>query len=217
MIVLIKIDLKKLAKSKGFTLTDISKATGISMNTLSVLGRNVSTGIQFDTLDKICRFLTCTPNDIIKVLPDDYIVQVPAQKSEDDAIYAIGVKETVIHKSIVENSMYDADAEENIFYVKLISYTDNEAIFFVGLPVGSGFFNTPTESEEKTTKWLVSLNERNRASISKQATGIYLENYWNKKIALPQKVSIVFNVPNQGSVYSFTLHEKDNHVLLEDH
>ena len=63
----------------------------------------------------------------------------------------------------------------------------------------------------------MSLNERNRASISKQSIGIYLENYWNKKIALPQKVSIVFNVPNQGSVYSFTLHEKDDHILLEDH
>ncbi|EYR70727.1 hypothetical protein O209_12870 [Lactiplantibacillus plantarum WHE 92] len=86
---MIKIDLKKLAKSKGFTLTDISKATGISMNTLSVLGRNVSTGIQFDTLDKICRFLTCTPNDIIKVLPDDYIVQVPAQKKAKTTQYTL--------------------------------------------------------------------------------------------------------------------------------
>lgn len=62
---MITIRLKEVAKSKGHTLTDIAAATHISMNTLSCLGRGVSNGIQFGTLQKICDFLKCTPNDIL--------------------------------------------------------------------------------------------------------------------------------------------------------
>lgn len=64
---MISIKLKETTKAKGFTLTDIANATHISMNTLSVLGRGGSKGIQFDTLEKICRFLDCTPNDILSI------------------------------------------------------------------------------------------------------------------------------------------------------
>ena len=62
---MISIKLKETAKQKGYSLTDIANATHISMNTLSVLGRGDSKGIQFDTLNKICEFLSCTPNDIL--------------------------------------------------------------------------------------------------------------------------------------------------------
>lgn len=62
---LITIRLKEIAREKGYTLTQIASATKISMNTLSVLGRGESKGIQFDTLDKICSFLNCKPNDIL--------------------------------------------------------------------------------------------------------------------------------------------------------
>lgn len=62
---MISIKLKELIKQRGRTMTDVAAATGISMNTLSVLGRGESNGIQFETLDKICKELMCTPNDIL--------------------------------------------------------------------------------------------------------------------------------------------------------
>lgn len=76
---MISIKLKETAKQKGYNLTDIANATHISMNTLSVLGRGDSKGIQFDTLNKICEFLSCTPNDILNFENDALDISMDKQ------------------------------------------------------------------------------------------------------------------------------------------
>lgn len=60
---LFKIDeiLSKQGKSRYW----LSKQTGISENALGKLCRNQTSRIEFDTIEKICKSLNCTPNDII--------------------------------------------------------------------------------------------------------------------------------------------------------
>ncbi|WP_101773825.1 helix-turn-helix domain-containing protein, partial [Peptostreptococcus faecalis] len=45
---------------------DLSEAVGISSTNLSILKTGKSKGIRFETLDKICDFLECTPGDILE-------------------------------------------------------------------------------------------------------------------------------------------------------
>ena len=47
---MIEANIKRLAKKKGKTLTDVHNETGISRNTLSTISNGKSKGIQFKTL-----------------------------------------------------------------------------------------------------------------------------------------------------------------------
>ena len=59
-----------LAKQKK-TLKELSEAVGISNTNLSILKTGKSKGIRFSTLNKICKFLQCSPGDILEYVEDD--------------------------------------------------------------------------------------------------------------------------------------------------
>lgn len=63
---MIMIKLKELLVKKDKTRYWLEKETGISFRTISNLYFNTCTGIQFETLEKICKALDCTVNDIIQ-------------------------------------------------------------------------------------------------------------------------------------------------------
>lgn len=64
---MIKFNLKKVMKEKKVTLKELSRDTGLSINTLSLLSTGKSKGIQFDTLEKIVQILDCNVKDLILV------------------------------------------------------------------------------------------------------------------------------------------------------
>ena len=55
-------DILKERKSSRYQL---AKQTGISENALGKICRNETSSIEFSTIEKICKALNCTPNDII--------------------------------------------------------------------------------------------------------------------------------------------------------
>ena len=59
-----------LAKRK-MTLTQLSKAIGISLTNLSLLKTGNVKGLRYNTLDKICIVLDCQPGDILEYRPED--------------------------------------------------------------------------------------------------------------------------------------------------
>ncbi|TDM39866.1 XRE family transcriptional regulator [Macrococcoides goetzii] len=61
----LKFNLKELMKIRGITLSELSKETGLSINTLSLLSTGKTQGIQFDTLDKIMTVLNCSVGTLI--------------------------------------------------------------------------------------------------------------------------------------------------------
>ena len=58
-----------LAKRK-MTLTQLSKAIGISLTNLSLLKTGNVKGLRYNTLEKICIVLNCQPGDILEYRPD---------------------------------------------------------------------------------------------------------------------------------------------------
>lgn len=75
-----KID--KILSQKNKSRYWLSKQTGISENALGKLCRNQTSRIEFDTVEKICKALKCTPNDIIS--SDDPKIQQMLDNNKSD-------------------------------------------------------------------------------------------------------------------------------------
>lgn len=62
----IKIHLSKLLGERKLRAADVARETGINKNTLSALYNEEVSGIKFDTLEKLCKFLKCNVSDLIE-------------------------------------------------------------------------------------------------------------------------------------------------------
>ncbi len=50
---------------------DVVSMTGIDRHTLNNICKCKTKGIEFDTLNKLCYALECTPNDLFRYVPDE--------------------------------------------------------------------------------------------------------------------------------------------------
>lgn len=64
---MVKINIDKVLEEKGKTKYWLIKESELNFHTVTNLVKNKTTGIQFDTLEKICKTLDCTPNDILEI------------------------------------------------------------------------------------------------------------------------------------------------------
>jgi len=64
----IEIRLDGLLGERGRTFYWLAKETGISHTTLWRLKKGKALGINFETLEKICRALGCQPGDVIQLV-----------------------------------------------------------------------------------------------------------------------------------------------------
>lgn len=64
---MIRFNVDKLLKQQNKTVYWLSKQTGISQNSLAKIVKNQTTGINFDTLEKICIALNCDISDVLKL------------------------------------------------------------------------------------------------------------------------------------------------------
>ncbi len=64
MSIIVNIDVM-LAKRK-MSVTELSERVGITMSNISILKNGKAKAIKVDTLDKICKALTCQPGDILE-------------------------------------------------------------------------------------------------------------------------------------------------------
>lgn len=50
--------------------TELAKWAGVSLSTIHRLYYDQTKGIDFETLDKLCEALQCTPNDLFQFVPN---------------------------------------------------------------------------------------------------------------------------------------------------
>lgn len=62
----ITIHLDTMLVKRRISLTELSKAVGLSLTNLSMLKNGNIRGVRFETLEKICIVLNCQPGDLIK-------------------------------------------------------------------------------------------------------------------------------------------------------
>lgn len=64
---MIEIRIDELLEGRGRTFYWLAKETGISHTTLWRLKKGRAVGINFPTLEQICRTLNCQPGDVLKL------------------------------------------------------------------------------------------------------------------------------------------------------
>ena len=69
MSIVINVDVM-LARRK-MSVTELSERVGITMANISILKNGKAKAIKLDTLNKICRALSCQPGDILEYVPDE--------------------------------------------------------------------------------------------------------------------------------------------------
>ena len=63
---MIYLNIKELLKKKGKTKYWLVKEMGSGYQNVSAMMNNETTGIKFETIEKLCKILDCTPNDLFK-------------------------------------------------------------------------------------------------------------------------------------------------------
>ena len=64
---MIEVRIDELLEARGRTFYWLAKETGISHTTLWRLKKGRAVGINFPTLEQICRVLSCQPGDVLKL------------------------------------------------------------------------------------------------------------------------------------------------------
>jgi putative transcriptional regulator len=79
---LIEIRVDELLEERQRTFYWLAKETGISHSTLWRLKKGKSVGINFATLERICRMLSCQPGDVLKLTSEKKTVKKRATKNK---------------------------------------------------------------------------------------------------------------------------------------
>lgn len=66
----IVVNLDVMLARRKMTLTELSVKVDRTIANLSILKSNKAKGIQFDTLDRLCKALACRPEDILEYLTE---------------------------------------------------------------------------------------------------------------------------------------------------
>ena len=67
---MIRVDLDVMLARRKMSLTELSQRVGITIANLSILKNGRARAVRFETLDAICRALSCQPGDILIYEPD---------------------------------------------------------------------------------------------------------------------------------------------------
>lgn len=67
--------LGKILKDRRLSISEVSQATGISRTTLTSLSQNAGNGIQFETLEKLCAYLSIPISELFAYYPFNVILE----------------------------------------------------------------------------------------------------------------------------------------------
>ena len=81
---MIKCNLSEIMGQKQLKIVKVSNDTGISRPTLTALYYNNGKGIQFDTMNVLCRYLNVSPAQLFDFTPVEIDVDVTSFKTNND-------------------------------------------------------------------------------------------------------------------------------------
>ena len=68
---MIRLRIRELLDEKGKTKYWLHNQLQMDYNNLSRLIKNETDRIRFENIEKLCKVLDCTPNDLFEITPDD--------------------------------------------------------------------------------------------------------------------------------------------------
>lgn len=73
---MIESNLSTLMGAKRLKVIDVARELNLNRNTIDLLYKNEAKRIDLDALNKLCDFFKCTPNDILKYIPDSGSLEI---------------------------------------------------------------------------------------------------------------------------------------------
>lgn len=67
----IKVNLDRIMKERGVTLSQLAERIDITLANLSILKTNKAKAVRFTTLEAICRELDCQPGDLLEQVDEE--------------------------------------------------------------------------------------------------------------------------------------------------
>lgn len=150
-----KISIKNLVDRSHLLKTDIMNRLQISKPTYYKLYNGTSTGIQLDTLEKICKLFKCTPNDVITgyedlyndELPDDFITNLEVENNRDTKYYD-DLQASPIFRPDGKYKTIDQINSDNKDLLEVLSNAELVAIELLHHPEFSELINKVIKEEE---------------------------------------------------------------------
>lgn len=150
-----KISIKNLVDRSHLLKTDIMNRLQISKPTYYKLYNGTSTGIQLDTLEKICKLFKCTPNDVITgyedlyndELPDDFITDLEVENNRDTKYYG-DLQASPIFRSDGKYKTIDEFNSDKKKFLEALSNAELVAIELLHHPEFSELINKVIKEEE---------------------------------------------------------------------
>lgn len=158
---MIKSNLAMILTEKDLSITQVSKDTNISRTTLTALCNNSAQGVQFDTINTLCKYLSVDLNELLLYAPFDYII------SKLGDFDVSGLRLLI---EIIENY--------HRYYVKLwtmlnVKYDEEDKKFMTGYDVNIVFMQQSYEDDT-----LINHNNRFKQIIKSQPK-IFLKDIEN--------------------------------------
>lgn len=128
---MIRSNLAIILAENNLKITKVSFDTGISRTTLTALSQNDCKGVQFDTLNTLCRYLHVYPQDLLSYVPIDidkvkFFPSEPIITRHNNRYIKGTLCFTLLKDSIPLNCSFDATLE-------LKDNTENNDICFFGI------------------------------------------------------------------------------------
>lgn len=128
----------------------------VSKPTYYKLYNGTSTGIQLDTLEKICKLFKCTPNDVITgyedlyndELPDDFITDLEVENNRDTKYYD-DLQASPIFRSDGKYKTIDEFNSDKKNFLEALSNAELVAIELLHHPEFSELINKVIKEENK--------------------------------------------------------------------
>ncbi|WP_239748536.1 helix-turn-helix transcriptional regulator [Mammaliicoccus sp. A-M2] len=159
---------------RGLTIKEVHEKTNLSRTTISNLYNGYSDGIKFETLEKLCGLLKCTPNDLLKILETEISSLIFSKINQDEynnieysATFNLKINDIIkkIETSIIAEIYIENEDIE--FYTGNIYIHDPYII-------SEDEFNISSNNIDKVNNSLESLllNEFSKSPISKKLFSI---------------------------------------------
>ncbi|EAC4840301.1 helix-turn-helix transcriptional regulator [Listeria monocytogenes] len=104
-------NLAVLLAERNMKISELSTETGLSRSTLTTLSNNDSSGIQSETLDKICVALEVSPGDFFSFYPATFGIDIEEfeydDENDDEPIYLANLRIWLDKNWMVEYSRID--------------------------------------------------------------------------------------------------------------
>ena len=115
--------LSNLMKRKRLTITKLANDTGISRTTLTSLFHNTGNGIQFDTLNVLCKYFNISINELLVFVP--YTVEIKLEDIGEDSFISTDDYSECMNKGRIIFTNVGGNEQASYSFTSLITVLDN--------------------------------------------------------------------------------------------